>query len=314
MFDSKSVIMGHWLKAAVLCLTVGWAWGFTRLAPAQNVPNAAASSQNQSRSEATQTPATGQAVSPYAGLTRQEVEEFLLKAKVIRTWKLSVGVAETKRATLDNGKLKHDAHIQTVDISKSSFVTPKGTEVGFRDYYKYNIAAYELAKLLDFQMIPPSVERSVAGTMGSLTWWIDDAMMELDRRKRNIEPPDITRWNQQVNMRNVFSQLVYDTDPNQGNILITKDWRMWRIDSTRAFRTKKTLDNPKTLLMCDRQLLAKLRELNKDVVKEKLKPYLTNWEIDGLFSRRDLIVKFFDNKAAQKGESAALFDYPRDPD
>jgi len=41
----------------------------------------------------------------------------------------------------------------------------------------------------------------------------------------------------------VFSQLVYDTDRNLGNVLISEDWHLWMIDFTRAFRNNPWLEN-----------------------------------------------------------------------
>ena len=34
----------------------------------------------------------------------------------------------------------------------------------------------------------------------------------------------------------VFDVLVYDTDANLTNVLIGEDWKIWRVDFTRAFR------------------------------------------------------------------------------
>src|SRR5262249_14760818 len=118
-------------------------------------------------------------------------------------------------------------------------------------------------------------------------------------------------WNQQMYLCRVFDQLIYNTDRNLGNLLITKDWKIWMIDHTRAFRTMKDLKSPKDLVQCDRNLLAKLRELNREMLEHKLGHYLTKMEIDGLLSRRDRIVKFFDERIAQKGEAAVLFDLDR---
>ncbi len=244
-------------------------------------------------------------------LTRAEMEEFLLRAKVIVRRDLSMGITNSQRATLDDGKLKHDAHIQTVDIKKPSFQTALGTEMNFRDCYKFNVAAYELDKLLDLNMVPVSVERKV-GNMAAVTWWVDDfLMMELERKKKKIEPPNQHSWNQQMYVCRVFDQLIYNTDRNLGNLLITKDWKVWMIDHTRAFRLMRDLRSLKDLVQCDRRLLAKLRELNKDVLKKQLDLYLTPLEIEGLVARRDKIVKFFDEQIAQKGEAAVLFDLER---
>ena len=98
-------------------------------------------------------------------LSRAEMEEFLLTANVVERKELSTGITNSQRATLDDGRLKHDAHIQIVDIQKASFQTATRTELNFRDSYKFNMAAYELDKLLELNMVPVSVERKVAGNM-----------------------------------------------------------------------------------------------------------------------------------------------------
>jgi hypothetical protein len=245
-------------------------------------------------------------------LTRPEIEEFLLKAKVVERRNLSMGITNSQRATLDDGRLKHDAHIQIVDIQKTSFQTVRGTELNFRDSYKFNMAAYELDKLLELNMVPVSVERKVGGNMAAVTWWVDDALMtELDRKKKKVEPPNLHSWNQQMYVCRVFDQLIYNTDRNLGNLVITKDWKIWMIDHTRAFRMIKDLRSAENLVQCDRRLLAKLRELNKDVLKKGLGRYLTLSEIEGLLARRDKIVSFFDEQISKKGEAAVLFDLER---
>jgi len=254
--------------------------------------------------------AVAESASPPA-LTRAQMEEFLLTAKVVERKHLSMGITNSERAVLDNGNLRHDAHIQSVDISKTFFQTIQGTEVNFRDCYKFDVAAYELDKLLNLNMVPVTVERK-AGDMAAVTWWVDDTLMtELVRKKKKMEPPNQHYWNQQMYICRVFDQLIYNTDRNLGNLVISKDWKVWMIDHTRAFRTMKDLQSPKNLVQCDRQLLGKLRELNKQVLTEKMQKYLTPIEIEGLLARRDKIVKFFDEQIAQKGEAAVLFDLER---
>jgi hypothetical protein len=245
-------------------------------------------------------------------LSRAEMEEFLLTARVVQKKELSMGITNSQRATLDDGKLKHDAHIQTVDIQKASFQTATKTELNFRDSYKFNMAAYELDKLLELNMVPVSVERKVAGNLAAVTWWVDDTLMtELDRHKEKMEPPDLSTWNPQMYVCRVFDQLIYNTDRNLGNLVIIKDWKIWMIDHTRAFRTMKDLPSPANLAQCDRKLLAKLRGLNKDVLTKGLQRYLNSLQIDSLLDRRDKIVSFFDQQIAKKGEAAMLFDVDR---
>lgn len=239
------------------------------------------------------------------------IETFLKTAKVVKQREIPVGVTVPSRATLADGAFRHDASIQTVDIKNPVFQGGITTEVNFRDAWQFNVAGYELAKLLKLNMVPPYVERRVSGKDASVSWWIDDAMMEKDRYKKKIQPPNYTTWNEQMYAARVFHQLIADTDFNMTNVLITKDWRVWMIDFSRAFRMTKALPTPKDLTKIDRTLLANLRALTGDVLKDKLGRWLGKMEIDGLLARRDLIVQFFEKEVAAKGEAAVLYDFPR---
>ena len=240
-----------------------------------------------------------------------EMEEFLLRGKIGAQKDIPKGVTLPRRATLEYKGMKHDAAIQTIDISKAAYETPLGTELNFRDSWKYNVAGYELAKMLELNMVPPYVERSVGGHDASLSWWVDDTMMELDRMHRKLEAPDVEAWNKQMYAVRVWHELIYDTDPNLTNLLVDKDWQLWIIDFTRAFRLYKELRGPRNLVQCDRRLLEKLRSFDRDMLTEKLSRWLTKSEIDGIVARAGRIVDFFDKEAAAKGETAVLYSFPR---
>ena len=161
-------------------------------------------------------PANGNPTAP-TKLTDAEKEEFLRTAKVVKRRKVPVGVTHPERATLSDGRLTHDAHIQTVDIHKAQYQTPTGMEINFRDSYKYNIAAYKLDRLLGLNMVPVSVERKVAGDSAAVTWWFDDIMMmDKERYTKKIQVPAAKRasWNDQMYQVRVFNELIYNTDPH----------------------------------------------------------------------------------------------------
>jgi hypothetical protein len=239
------------------------------------------------------------------------MEDFLRTATVGAQRELPVGVTLPTRATLDDGTLKHDASIQVTDVRKPVFEMTRSTELNFRDSWKFNVAGYELAKRLQLNMVPPYVERKVGGTSASVSWWIEDAMMERDRSRKKIRTPDPDRWNAQMYAVRVFHQLIHDTDPNLTNLLIDKDWRIWMIDFTRAFRWTKDLRSQKSLVMVDRRLLARLRELTLDTLQQTLGRWLSKPEIEAVLARRDLIVRHFDAAVLAKGEAAVLYDLPR---
>jgi len=246
-----------------------------------------------------------------AKLTREQMENFLRNGKIGDRKNLSTGVTNSQRATIEHNGVRHEAHIQTVEISKTSFQTQRGTELNFRDSFKYNMAGYELDKLLGLNMVPPSVERKVGSQSAAVTWWVDDvAMTELERTRNKTSPPDLDNWNKQMYVVRVFDQLIYNTDRNLGNLVITRDWQIWMIDHTRAFRMMKKLENPKNLVQIERRLLARLRELNKDELKQRLGKYLTNMEREAILGRRDEIVKLFDEEIKKKGEAAVVYELP----
>jgi hypothetical protein len=248
---------------------------------------------------------------PAATLSCTEMETFLKTAKVVSQKSTSVGVTIPSRAMLDNGTLRHEASIQTVDIKKTTFETSRGTELNFRDAWQFNVAGYELAKMLKLNMVPPYVERRVAGKDASVSWWVNDAMMEKERFQKKIQAPQPMKWNEQLYATRIFHELIADTDFNMTNLLITKDWRLWMIDFSRAFRMTKTINDPKQLTRADRTLLTSMRELTLDGVQQALGRWLAKNEIEGLMARRDLIVQFFDKEVAAKGEGAVLYDLPR---
>ncbi len=243
-------------------------------------------------------------------LTRAQKEDFLLHAQIVKTEHSKKGVTDTIRATLSDGKITHDSSIQRIDDTKRNYETPTGTELIFRDSYKYNIAAYRLDKLLGTNMIPPYVERSYEGTKGSFSWWVNDVQMDEEtRQKKKSQSPDATSWNRQMHVVNVFNQLIYNTDLNMTNLLIDKDWNIWMIDFSRSFRSNSNILDSKVLMQCDRDLLAKMKQLDAATLKKELGGYVEPMGITGLLARRDKIVKLFEDKGA-----ASMFDMPRRPE
>ncbi len=246
-------------------------------------------------------------------LSDAEKEEFLRTAKVVRKEGLDVGVTLSERATLDDVRLTHDAHIQTVDEFRRGVTTlRRSVEVNFRDSYKFNIAAYRLDRLINLNMVPVSVERRIGREKAAVTWWVDDVqMMERDRHEKRIQPPDSSAWNDQMYNVRVFNELVYNTDPNQGNLLITNDWQIRLIDYTRGFRTLKLLRRPQNLTpRIDRRVYEGLQGLDQETLTHVMDGVLTKSQIEGILARRDLILEYFDGEIAQKGEASVICDLP----
>jgi hypothetical protein len=242
-------------------------------------------------------------------LTKEQIKHFLTTAKVVGSKQSQKGVTQPWHLTLSDGDITHDASFQAIDEHKTNVTLASGhVEMNFVDSYKYNIAAYELAELIGLDdLLPVYVQRSWQGNPGSLSWWLPVKMDEAERIKENIKPPDPDAWDNQMYRIRVFDQLVYDNDPNLTNVLIGADFKIWRVDFSRAFRLYKDLRNPKDLVRCDRQLLEKLKALDANELSQKTKGFLNKDEVKGVMARRDKIVAQFQQMISEKGEKEVLY-------
>lgn len=236
-------------------------------------------------------------------------EQFLETAQIVSEQPIAKGLTKTRKAILSDGHITHAAHIQPIDVYMADFHGTDGSEErDFKDSWKFNVAAYRLAKLLDLtDMVPVSVERVVDDKPSAVTWWVDDILMdEKQRIEGNIRPPDIDHWTDQVNTVRTFDQLIYNMDRNRENILISTDWNIWMIDESRAFRKWPSLKNPSDITVCNPDLQRALGALNLAAVTRELSPYLTAEEIAGLMARRDLIVGLLKDHASAPRAKAKL--------
>jgi hypothetical protein len=247
------------------------------------------------------------AASPAAAAAALDIdarERFLASARIIHEKPAPKGTTNTRRVTLSDGTLTHEASVQTIDEAKAVFQGTQGTELNFKDSWRFNVAAYRIDRLLAIGMIPATVERELNGKAGSFTWWVDDVLMdEQERYRQKRVVPDTKDWNEQMWITRLFDQLIANVDRNLGNLLIDKSYNIWMIDHSRAFRLNKELRSPGNLSRVDRALLDRLRQLSRDSLGAATNRYLTDGEVDALLNRRDRIVAHFD-----QGGPTLVFD------
>ncbi len=223
-------------------------------------------------------------------------ERFLASARVAGAKPVSTGITGTLRVTLDDGtraaRRQRAAHRRD---QEGRSAPRRQREFGFRDSWTFNLAAYHLAQLLELDAVPATVERDYRGEPASFTWWVDDVIMdEGSRQEKKAEDPDPRRWEHQMATLRVFDALIANTDRNKGNLLIDKDWRLWFIDHTRAFRRSSEILDPGHLVRCDRRLFEALKGLDEAALQARLGRWLVGEEISAIIARRDAIVKKFE--------------------
>jgi hypothetical protein len=239
-------------------------------------------------------------------LSSEQIETFLLNAKIVSSRKIGKGVTGSLVATMTDGRVTHDAHIQHVNIHRIE-------DHNFKDHYRYNIAAYRLARLLGLANVPVSVERIVDEMPAAVTWWVDGVLMDeekrLEREKEKTAPawPRVRIVGYQQVMR-VFDELIANADRNMGNQLWTNDGTLWMIDHTRAFRPQRALKKASRLERCDRALWKAMQELTIESLTAAAERTLTKDEIKAVMARRDLILDRFTKMIDSRGEPAVLFN------
>jgi hypothetical protein len=245
-----------------------------------------------------------------------EVEGFLRTADIASVEDIPLGITKPKKLVLERDGVRSHAAYRYFHEEMVSFTDSGGRVIrSFRDSYINEVAAYETARLLGLDNLPPAVLRSVDGVAGSVQLWVEDAMMERERRENQILPPKElrVRFNRQLQDMRVFDNLIGNFDRNQGNMLIDKDWNLWLIDHTRSFRGVKALPEPERVRRCSRRLWRALNELDTAELERRLSPHLDKKSIQAVLVRRERLIRLLNERIAERGEERVLFDYS-DPD
>lgn len=251
-----------------------------------------------------------------SGLAAQEsafqgeaIETFLKDGKIVSIRDLGTGITRPQRATIEHDGRRNDAVFKSVDIRRQGATTLEdGTvEVGFRDTWETEVAAYRLDTMIGLGMVPATVERRIGPDVGSLQWWVESRMSEAERLQQGIAAPDAEDWNRQMFKVRLFDQLILNTDRHARNMLVTADFQVRLIDHSRAFRERSELPEPQLLQRFSRSLLDGIATLTEDGLKDEIGRYLSNGEIERLLERRDAILELAKARVAEHGEAAVIY-------
>ncbi len=242
---------------------------------------------------------------------RDALEEFLLNAEIVKAEEVGHGVTKPLRLYLkSNGK-----------EDSGCWKNPQGKIQGFLEGWQYEIAAYRMDKLLDLNLIPPTVERVYKGKKGSLQYWIETEYSYLDVIEDKIPIPIkmIQNFEKIKYITRAFDCLIANEDRTQQNLRFAPDWRVILIDHSRAFRSskkftrqlmfgKKGIMGDKPFRQLPRSFVEKLKTLNFENIKNAVGAYLKDAEINSILKRQELILKEIDEMIKEQGEANVLYD------
>lgn len=249
-----------------------------------------------SSAKASPVPETSSLSQQLSGMDDATLEEFMRTAPIVKVEKLDTGITNPKRVTQSRDDVSNDAVFKYEDThpdlqNKDKYISRRYND---SDRYVYDVAAYKVDRLLDWQLVPTAVIAEVEGDEGALSDWVENAINERDRLEKEIPFSGYCKQYEQYRMRFVFDVLIYNEDRNLTNILWTKnDFMMKFIDHSLAFRSteKRPKQYAKVPLQVSDLLRGRLQSLNQDELTQELSPYLHPRQIEAILARRDLILK-----------------------
>ncbi len=252
-------------------------------------------------------------------LSEQQIAEALRQGTILEIEEIGSGISRPKRITLEYEGRQFTAAFKTIDVERLERTRFESTGVRqmFTDSYRYDRAAYLLDRQLGMYMVPVVVLRTIDGEEGAMMEWVDDAVIELERRNENLEPPDPLILKRQFEVMKIFDALILNEDRNLANQLITtRDWKLHLIDHSRSFRlTKKLPDGfEEEILTIPQGVYAAMQNLNKNSLTELFGNLMSVARVKALLARRDKIVEKLETDLKKFGPQMIFQDaQPAEP-
>ncbi len=250
---------------------------------------------------------------PDVGQTRSfdeaddETERCLAEGKIVKKKKTLVGVTRPEMYLLDCDGDQRRVVVKQLDAQHRGVRRfSNGTwEMNFSDSYLYERAAYLLDRQLGLNMVPVAVIRQVKRNESAVIEWIDEAS-HIQKSKHQPTGPQVAELARQKAIMRLFDALIYNTDRNTSNFLVDdKDWRLYLIDHSRAFR--QTSDLPETFeqkpARLSRDLYERLQALDEASLVELMDGLISEGQVRKMLERRDRILEKIDQDREEHGDS-----------
>jgi hypothetical protein len=228
-----------------------------------------------------------------------ELEKYLKTAEIIE-----VKIDSIDGRTAPWGVMLYDGEINRQAMFKYAN-RPRPTLLP--DSYHYEIAAYNMSKLMEFPMVPPVVEREIKETLGSLQLFLEECFPLSQQQRQDIKPIDSQKFSDDLSELFVFENLVFCERDSEDIYIQESDWKVWRVDFSEAFAPFAELKSESAITKCSKKLFHNLLRLETREIKTVLESNLNDEEIDALLQRKDLVIDKIKQLIEEKGEDAVLF-------
>jgi hypothetical protein len=228
-------------------------------------------------------------------ITDDELEEILRDGEIIATEEVGEGVTKPLKVTIRRGdiEVKGIFKSESTDIARGRR-SERARLINLSDRWQHEVAAYRLDRLIGLDLVPVTVQRTINGRDGSLSFWIDGLTNELKRETQGLTATGWCSLTEQWPLMFIFDALIYNDDRTKQNMAYGRDdWMLYLIDHSRSFRTLKgrppDIENVK--LKLSPRLAAALERLDYETLSEQLGSLLDRSQIRALLGRRDEILR-----------------------
>jgi hypothetical protein len=225
-----------------------------------------------------------------------EIEEYLRTAEIVKLERIGTGVTNPFRAFFAPGGLCESMAFKPIR---------EGMTGGHMESYKTEIAAYEIDKLLELSMVPPTIERRVKNDLGSGIMWVAPTRSFKQMGGAPVAPPRyFDSFNRQMVRAKMYDNLIGNLDPNLGNWLVDPAWNLILIDHTRALTTLH--DRVHKLTRIDGPLWQKMQALTEESLTAAAGKWIGRGEIRAILERRKRMQADIDKLIKENGEDAVV--------
>jgi hypothetical protein len=228
-------------------------------------------------------------------LTDDQIEDILINGDIVSMEDVGEGVTKPQKVVL-----KKDGHeIQAIFKTESTPIQGGSRRqeqklINLSDRWQHEVAAYRLDRLIQLDLVPVTVERTIGGASGSLSFWIDGLINELKRDEEQLTATGWCSLSEQWQLMFIFDALIYNEDRTKQNMVYGReDWMMYLIDHSRAFRTHRgrPADIRKVELRLSPLLAGRLEALEYTDLNVAMSGLLEKAQVQALLKRRDEILE-----------------------
>ena len=227
-------------------------------------------------------------------LTDDQIEDILLNGEIVSMEDVGQGVTKPQKVVL-----KKDGHeIKAIFKTESTPIQGNRRQqrklINLSDRWEHEVAAYRLDRLIQLDLVPVTVERTIGGARGSLSFWVNGLISELKREEEQLAATGWCSLGEQWQLMFMFDALIYNEDRTKQNMVYGReDWMMYLIDHSRSFRTHagRPKDIRQVELRLSPLLARRLEALEYTELNAALTGLLEKAQIQAIIKRRDEILE-----------------------